>query len=103
VIKTYVYACSNDLNWLEIVKKTEDESLAVEASQLTEKLCNSMNCSFNQKSKALVLIDSFQQADIKVAVQRLREQGWKYVVVVAEKPSPIEAHAVLYKNLGYDY
>ena len=101
--KAYVYACSNDPCWREVVKKTGNESLVVDASQWPAISNNPLGRTDNLKSKVLVLIDVYQLVDIKDAIRSLHDQGWDYVVVVARSPSAVEARDVLYGNLGYDY
>jgi thiaminase len=103
VTKAYVYVCSDDSCWQGIVKKTEDDFLVVDVGPWTTKSTAQLDHAVKAKARSLVLIDICQQLDIRDAVQSLRNQGWNYVVVVARNRSAIEAHEVLYGNLGYDY
>jgi thiaminase len=62
-----------------------------------------ISCLPQPAANAILLVDASGQGDMEQVVAALRNQGWRYVVVVAADPSAKEATAVLRRNLGYDY
>jgi hypothetical protein len=48
-------------------------------------------------------VDATIQSQMKDVVTTLRDQGWRYVVVVAADPSAKVATTILRGNLGFDY
>jgi hypothetical protein len=103
MMKSRVCALGQDLYWLEAVRKTGDELLTVEAIPCPGNLVECLDRLPAKDANTLLLVDATWQPGVEQLVQRLRQLGWPYVVVVAADPSVKEAHAVLQGNLGYDY
>jgi hypothetical protein len=98
-----VYAWGQDEYWLKAVMKAADKAVRVEPILCPARCLEYLDRLPEADPEALMLVDATRQPDISAVVQSLRDQGWRYVVVVAADPSWKEARAVLRGTVGYDY
>ncbi len=92
-----VIALSQDIYWLNAVHQ------ALVGSVCDVRLLKSITTLPLSEARTVLLVDASGQSDLDVVVARLRDLGWRYVVVVAADPSAKEAASVLRRHLGYDY
>jgi len=98
-----VYALGQDAYWLKAVAGIADESISVKPIHCTEDYPECLDRLPQADRKALILVDATGQPDVAAVVRWLREQGWRYVIVVAADPSWEDARAVLREGSAYDY
>ena len=98
-----IYALGQDAYWLKAMTKVADQAVTVQPIQCSASYLERLGCLPDANPEALLLIDATRQPNVEAVVQRLREQGWRYVVVVAADPSWEEARAVLQGSVDYDY
>jgi hypothetical protein len=92
-----VIALSQDTYWLKAVH----QALLGRVCDL--RLLKSIVALPQSEARTILLVDASGQSDLEEVVIRLRDLGWRYVVVVAADPSAKEATLVLRRHLGYDY
>lgn len=98
-----VIAIGHEQYWLQMVKKAIDETQVIDASCCFNTIDEFLNFSQETNLVTLLLVNIFEQTAVKTTVQKLREMGWQYVVVVAADPSVNDVYSVLHDAGGYDY
>jgi DNA-binding response OmpR family regulator len=97
-----VYALGQDAYWLKAVARIADEAVTVEPIKCPASYLECLDHLPEVDPEALLLLDAAGDPNIEAVVRKLREQGWRYVGVVAADPYFREAHAVLEAG-AYDY
>lgn len=99
-----VLAIGQDDYWLNAVQQaTVDYAANPAILKCSGALLKCISNLPRPKADTILLVDASGQEDLPCVVQKLRTEGWKYVIVVAADPSAKEATSVLRRNLGYDY
>jgi len=98
----HVYAVTTDEYWRNMLSEVEDETFRIETVYCPEGYPNCLENLPDADPAALLLLDATGLPDVGVMVRRLRQRGWRYIVVVAADPSAHEARA-MFKAGGYDY
>jgi hypothetical protein len=103
-MKMRILAMGQDLYWFAAMKKAiailEDDLLS------PRKQFRSVKCAADlprANANTLLLIDASEQLNLEATIVQLRQQGWRYVVVVSADPTAKQATAVLHWDQGYDY
>ena len=97
-----VYAVTTDEYWRNILSQVGDETFRIETVYCPEGYPNCLENLPDAAPAALLLLDATGLPDVAGTVRRLRQRGWRYIVVVAADPSAHEARAV-FKAGGHDY
>lgn len=98
--KRQVYALGCDPYWLNAVAKVTSETIDVQVSQCPENM-EDLKCP--PYPEAFLLLDPHNPREAAIMVQRLRRQGWRYIIVVGVDDSWRDACNVLRGNNAYDY
>jgi hypothetical protein len=99
----WVIAIGRETYWLKMVKKAVNETPVIGVTRCFNTLDDFLKFSKEPDLDTLLLVDISERTAVKNTVQKLRELGWQYVVVVATDPSVKEIYAVLHDAGGYDY
>jgi hypothetical protein len=99
-----VVAVGQDSYWLAAVQRATTSWLGEPATvKCLGDLSNFISSPPGPQANTVLLVDASGQGDLEKVVSGLRNQGWRYVIVVAADPSAKEATAILRRDLGYDY
>jgi TusA-related sulfurtransferase len=90
-------------HWPKAVARIANEAIRVGPIQCSASYLECLDRLPEADPGSLLWVDATRQPKVRAVVQRLRQQGWRYVVVVTADPSWGEAHAVLRGTVGYDY
>ena len=103
-MKLCFVAVGQDYFWLEAIQKATTNLIGeIKTVEISTDLKKNTSQLPTPDTNTVLLVDASNQENIEETVKLLKEQGWKYVIVVAADPSANEATAVLRRNLGYDY
>ena len=98
-----IYALGQDRYWLATIKNIEVKNAVFKIIQCPAGLLECLDYLPAPEEGSLILLDASGQADVEAMVRRLRDQGWRYVIVVAADQNAKKAIAVLRRNLAFDY
>lgn len=98
-----IYAIGQDRYWLATFKRIEVKNTVFKIIECPAEFLDCVDTLPTAEVDSLILLDATGQVDIEAIVQRLRDQGWRYVIVVAADQNAKKAIAILRRSLAFDY